>query len=89
MEMWAKYSIRRAVLNQAAINKVDATIAAGLTDMVRQVADASGANTQPIERRNSSGNIETVYYQFADPTFAAAFGGMEHMLISWRDVYCS
>ena len=76
MEMWAKYSIRRAVLNQAAINKVDATIAM-LPDMVRQVADASGANTQPIERRNSSGNIETVYYQFADPTFAAAFGGME------------
>ena len=85
MEMWAKYSIRRAVLNQAAINKVDATIAM-LPDMVRQVADASGANTQPIERRNSSGNIETVYYQFADPTFAAAFGGMEQANIGGMSI---
>ena len=80
MEMWAKYSIRRAVLNQAAINKVDATIAM-LPDMVRQVAEAGGANTVSIERRNSSGNIQTMHYQFADPTFAAAFGGMENMVI--------
>ena len=42
--MWSKYSIRRAVLNQAAINKVDATIAM-LPDMVRQVPDAKEKNT--------------------------------------------
>ncbi len=81
MEMWSKYSIRRAVLNQAAINKVDATLAT-LPDMIRQVPNASGANTVSIERLNSSGNIETVHYQFADPTFAAAFGGMEQAQIS-------
>ena len=80
MEMWSKYSIRRAVLNQAAINKVDATLAV-LPDMVRQVPNASMANTVSIERRNSSGNIETIHYQFADPTFAAAFGGMENLVI--------
>ena len=89
MDKWTRYSIRRSILNRAAINKVDATykyMGPDQTDnpvAIREVPNAGGPNTVSINRivNKETGRTAIVNYQFSDPTYAAAFGGLETIIL--------
>lgn len=82
MDKWIRKSIKQGILNRAAINKIDATIALPNSEsMIKEVA-GRGPNTVAISRVNpETGKQKLTYYEFSDPYYAAAIGGIETVTI--------
>ena len=82
MDKWIRKSIKQGILNRAAINKIDATIALPNSEsMIKEVA-TRGPNTVAISRVNpETGKQKLTYYEFSDPYYAAAIGGIETITI--------
>jgi len=81
MDKWIRNSIKRSILNRAAINKIDATVEY-MRDEVKEVPNAGGPNTVSISRVNpETGTQSIVNYQFSNPYYATAIGGIENIMI--------
>ena len=88
MDKWVQHSIRRGILNQVKANKIKATLAYA-PDIIQEVtgtkaADggvaAKGTIVSAAMKDPETGEIRDVVYQFSDPVYASAFGGMQAVI---------
>ena len=82
MNLWISSSIKRGVLNKAAINKVEATQAYMPEGTVREVVSGGNEQTATVMRRNpKTGTVTPIHYQYSDPVYATALRGLQNIIL--------
>ena len=82
MDKWVQHSIRRGVLNKVKANKIRATLEYA-PDIIREVNSKEGAKGTIVSASMidpETGEIREFLYQFSDPVYASAFGGMQSVV---------
>ena len=82
MNLWISSSIKRGVLNKAAINKVEATQAYMPEGTIREVVSGGNEQTATVMRRNpKTGTVTPIHYQYSDPVYATALRGLQNIIL--------
>ena len=86
IKIWVDQSIGNAVINRNKINKINQTYKYA-PEIIKNVDNATdGRSTQQrlgivSVHMNFNGQVKKHYFQFTDPIFAAAFGGLDTILL--------
>ena len=74
MVRWTQYAVNRSIRNQSALSLIDASVASGLAEKVKE--PKRGMNAVKVWR---DGKLE--HYDMVDPLFVEAFNGLESIAI--------
>ena len=86
IENWSKRSISNAIINRNRLNKINRTFEYA-PEIIKEVTAPTGNMENRLELgvisvyMNFNGKIKEHYFQFTDPIFAAAFGGLDTILL--------
>jgi len=86
METWLSKSIEKAVQNRVALNKIRATEEFLPNDIKK---GGTGPNSIVVSELNKSGNRVIQSYEFSDPYYASAIGGIENNMIQGIQFFTS
>jgi len=86
IDAWVRNAVRNSIINRNKIAKIRRTIDVS-PEIVEEVAGPNIANTKSSApnivkvRMNHNGKDRDHYFQFKDPLFAAAFGGLDTIIL--------
>ena len=86
IENWSKRSISNAIINRNRLNKINRTFEYA-PEIIKEVTAPTGSMGNRLELgvvsvyMNFNGKVKEHYFQFTDPIFAAAFGGLDTILL--------
>ena len=90
MDKWVRSSIKQGMLNRAAINKVEAAFEFLPNDIKEVPRSEIAENTVALSRVDpKTGKRRVAYYEFSNPFFARAIGGMESGMLAGIDFFAN